>query len=101
MHLILVLQGRIGDRWCRDDFGVDQEHALECACVIVCGVACVRVCTFQSVPADSAGHDVVALSDLLKDTEHPTCASSIPSQLNYLQTNHRSTHCKRHTIQAQ
>ena len=54
----------------------------------MCGVHC----TFLSVPANGAGHDVVALSDLLKDTEHPTCSSSVPSKLNNLQTNKPQEH---------
>ena len=70
-----------------------------CRWVGGCGCVCMGVRTFQPVPADSAGHDIVALSDLLKDTKHPTCPSRVPSKLNNLHTNHRSTHYKSHTCQ--
>ena len=78
-----------------------------CVCAHVCVCVCVCVCvymhtlsTFQPVPADSAGHDVVALTDLLKDMEHPTGTSSVPSKLNYLHTHtHTRTTAQHHASQ--
>ena len=61
-----------------------------CLCVFV-RIHMHTLSTFQPVPADSAGHDVVALTDLLKDTEHPTGTSGVPSKLNYLHTHTHTT----------